>query len=304
MMSRDLARYVDQQRSLGFKFRVQHILLRGYVAFAEERGDRHIKSARVLAWAARAPSPEQRRNRLLTVRRFALAMHAENPRHQVPAADALGHAVAKRRSPYIYGADEIGRLLRAAAALQPTGSIRPTMYATLFGLLAATGMRIAEALALQLDDVTADGLVIRETKFQKSRLLPLHTTARQALDGYLVVRRSVTTLDRALFVSVASGALPYNTVRRIFLQLLDRINLRGTHSGRDPRIHDLRHTFAVRSLEQCRHDRAAVSRHLVALSTYLGHAHVTDTYWYLQATPVLMGQIAEAGEALLQGGAA
>ena len=304
MMSRDLARYVDQQRSLGFKFRVQHILLRGYVAFAEGRGDRHIKSARVLAWAARAPSPEQRRNRLLTVRRFALAMHAENPRHQVPAADALGHAVAKRRSPYIYGADEIARLLRAAAALQPTRSIRPTMYATLFGLLAATGMRIAEALALQLDDVTADGLVIRETKFQKSRLLPLHTTARQALDGYLVARRSLTTLDRALFVSVAGGALPYNTVRRIFLQLLDRTNLRGAHSGRDPRIHDLRHTFAVRSLEQCRHDRAAISRHLVALSTYLGHAHVTDTYWYLQATPVLMGQIAQAGEALLQGGAA
>jgi integrase len=246
MLSRYLARYVDQQRSLGFKFRVQHLLLRGYVAFAEERGDRHIKSARVLAWAARAPSPEQRRNRLLTVRRFALAMHAENPRHQVPAAAALGHAVAKRRSPYIYGADEIGRLLHAAAALQPTGSIRPTMYATLFGLLAATGMRIAEALALQLDDVTADGLVIRETKFQKSRLLPLHTTARQALAGYLVARRSLTTLDRALFVSVAGGALPYNTVRGIFLQLLNRINLRGAHSGRDPRIHDLRHNSGNR----------------------------------------------------------
>ena len=87
----------------------------------------------------------------------------------------------------------------------------------------------------------------------------------------------------------------------IFLQLLDRTNLGGAHSGRDPRIHDLRHTFAVRSLEQCRHDRAAVARHIVALSTYLGHAHVTDTYWYLQATPVLMGQIAEAGEALLAG---
>lgn len=100
MLSQYLTKYVDQQRSLGFKFRVQQILLRGYVSFAEERGDRHIRSARVLAWAARAPSPEQRRNRLLTVRRFALAMHAENPRHQVPAADALGHAVVKRRPPY------------------------------------------------------------------------------------------------------------------------------------------------------------------------------------------------------------
>jgi len=97
MLSRDLVRHVDQRRSLGFKFHSQHILLRGFVAFAERRGDRYIKNARVLACAAEAPSPVQRRNRLLTVRRFALAMHAENPRHQVPAADALGHAVAKRR---------------------------------------------------------------------------------------------------------------------------------------------------------------------------------------------------------------
>jgi integrase len=304
MLNRDLARYADQQRSLGFKFRVQEILLRGYVAFAEELGDRHIKSTRVLEWAARAPSPEQRRNRLLTVRRFALAMRAENARHQVPAADAFGHAVAKRRSPYIYSADEITRLLRAAGALQPEGLFRPSMYATLFGLLAATGMRIAEALTLQIDDVITDGLVVRETKFQKSRLLPLHATARLALDRYLVARQRLAATDRALFVSVAGRPLSYNTVRGVFLQLLDRTNLRGAHSGRDPRIHDLRHTFAVRSLEQCRHDRAAVARHIVALSTYLGHAHVTDTYWYLQATPVLMNQIAEAGEALLTGDAA
>jgi integrase len=304
MLNRDLARYVDQQRSLGFKFRVQNILLRGYVAFAEELGDRHIKSTRVLQWAAHAPSPEQRRNRLLTVRRFALAMRAENPRHQVPAADAFGHAAAKRRSPYIYSADEIARLLRASGALQPEGSTKAIMYATLFGLLAATGMRIAEALVLQIDDVIADGLVVRESKFQKSRLLPLHATARQALDRYLVARQRLAATDRALFVSVAGRPLSYNTVRGVFLQLLDRTNLRGAHSGRDPRIHDLRHTFAVRSLEECRHDRAAVARHIVALSTYLGHAHVTDTYWYLQATPALMSQIAEAGAALLRGDAA
>jgi integrase len=304
MLSQDLARHVDRQRSLGFKFRIQHILLRGFVAFAEDRGDKYVQSARVLAWAALAPSPEQRRNRLLTVRRFALAMHAEDQRHQVPPADALGHGVAKRRSPYIYSAEEIARLLRAAAALGPSRSIRPTMYATLFGLIAATGMRIAEALALQLDDVRMDGLLIRETKFHKTRLLPLHMTTRQALDRYLVARRSLATADRSLFVSVAGRALSYNGVRWVFLRLLDDTKLRGAHAGRDPRIHDLRHTFAVRSLEQCAHDGAAVARHVVALSTYLGHAHVTDTYWYLQATPVLMGQIAKASEALLLGGAA
>ena len=304
MLSRDLACYIDRKRSLGFKFHNQNVLLRGFVRFAEERGDRFISSARVLAWAARAPSPEHRRTRLLTVRRFALALHAENARHQIPQADALGRATPKRRSPYIYRSDEIVRLLRTAAALEPAGSIRPVLYTTLLGLIAATGMRIAEALALQLDDVTADGLVIRETKFQKSRLLPLHATVRQALDRYLIDRRKLSTADRALFISAGGRSLPYNTVRNVFLQLLDRIGLRGAHSGRDPRIHDLRHSFAVRSLEQCSHDRSAVARHIVALSTYLGHAHVTDTYWYLQATPVLMGQIAEAGEALLVGGIA
>jgi integrase len=304
MLSRDLARYIDQKRSLGFKFSWQNVVLRSFVTFAKESGDRYIRSARVLAWAAQASSPEHRRTRLLTVRRFALALHAENARHRVPAADALGYARVKRRPPYIYSPDEIVRLLHAAAALEPAGSIRPIMYTTLLGLIAATGMRIAEALALQLDDVTADGLVIRETKFQKSRLLPLHLTVRQALERYLGARRQVVVADRALFISVAGKSLPYNTVRRVFLQLLDRTKLRGAHAGRDPRIHDLRHTFAVRSLEQCRHDRNAVARHIVALSTYLGHAHVTDTYWYLQATPVLMGQIAEAGEALLTGGAA
>lgn len=210
MLSRDLACYIDQKRSLGFKFHSQNVLLRGFVRFAEERGDRYITSARVLAWAAGAPSPEHRRTRLLTVRRFALALHAENARHQIPQADALGRATSKRRPPYIYRSDEIVRLLRTAAALEPPGSIRPILYTTLLGLIAATGMRIAEALALQLDDVTADGLVIRETKFQKSRLLPLHATVRQALDRYLIDRRKVSAADRALFISVGGRSLPFN----------------------------------------------------------------------------------------------
>ncbi len=302
MLSQNLAKYVDIQRSLGFKFRVQHILLRGFVAFAEEHGDRDIKIARVLAWAVRAPSPAQRRNRLLTVRRFALAMHAEDGRHEIPPADALGHAVFERQPPYIYSPDEIARLIRAAGALRPAGSMRPLTYATLLGLLAATGMRISEALALQLDDVTADGLLVRQTKFQKSRLLPLHATTQRALDIYLSARAKQACLDRALFLSASGGPLPYNTVRNVFLQLRKAASLESPSSARKPRIHDLRHTFAVRSLEACRHDRDAVARHIVALSTYLGHAHVTDTYWYLQATPVLMKQIARDGEALLVGG--
>lgn len=219
----------------------------------------------------------------------------------MPAADALGRGHFERRSPYLYGTDEIIGLMRAAAQLRPAGSVRPLMYSTLFGLLAATGMRISEALALRLADVTDDGLMIRQTKFQKSRLLPVHDTTRRALDEYLEVRARLGTLDNALLVADTGRAPAYSTVVAVFLRLARSIRLRGGPGHRGPRIHDLRHTFAVRSLERCGHDRHTVARHIVALSTYLGHAHVTDTYWYLQATPILMGQIAIAGEALHRG---
>ena len=301
MLSQDLTRYADLHRSLGFKFRIQLSLLGNFVTFAEAHGDEFVRVDRVLDWAARAPSPPQRRNRLLTVRRFALAMQAEDARHEVPAAGALGHGTFERRTPHIYQPNEIARLMRAATQLKPAGSIRPLMYSTLFGLLATTGMRISEALALRLEDVTADGLTIRQTKFQKSRLLPLHETTQRALDEYLSVRARLGTLDGALLVSTTGKAPSYHTVVAVFLRLARSIGLRGEPGQPGPRIHDLRHTFAVRSLEQCRHDREAVARHIVALSTYLGHAHVTDTYWYLHATPILMGQIAEAGGALHRG---
>jgi integrase len=303
MLSEALTRYVDLHRSLGFKFRTQFSLLRNFVAFAEAEGDTFVQVARVLGWAARAPSPPQRRNRLLTVRRFALALRAEDPRHDVPAADALGRGLFERRIPHIYAPADIVRLMNAATQLKPSGSIRPLMYSTLIGLLAATGMRIAEALALRLDDLTEDGLVIRETKFHKSRLLPLHETTRRALDAYLSIRSRLGALDDALFVSTTGGGPAYSTVVTVFLQLARSSGLRGRVGQRGPRIHDLRHTFAVRSLERCENDREAVARHIVALSTYLGHGHVTDTYWYLQATPDLMRQICDAGE-LFHGGMA
>jgi integrase len=304
MLSDALTRYVDLHRSVGFKFRSQHLLLRNFVRFAEAHGDEFVQADRALKWAVQAPSPPQRRNRLLTARRFALALRAEDPRHELPAADALGRGRFERRAPHIYTSNELAALIKAATELRPSGSIRPLMYSTLFGLIAATGMRISEALALRLEDLTEDGLVVRETKFHKSRLLPMHETTRRALDSYLLVRRRLGTLDGALFVSNTAAAPAYSTVVTIFLQLARSIGLRGAPGERGPRIHDLRHSFAVRSLESCGRDREAVVRHIAALSTYLGHGHVTDTYWYLQATPILMQQIAEAGEAFHHGGAA
>jgi integrase len=228
-------------------------------------------------------------------------MHAENSRHEIPAADALGRGLFTRRIPYIYSPDDIRRLMAAAASLEPAGTIRPVTFTTLFGLLAATGMRISEALALRLSDITNDGLVIEKTKFKKSRLLPLHPSARRALDDYLAIRLRVATKSAALLIGNTGEAVAYPTVISIFLRLTRSIGLRGPSGRRGPRIHDLRHTFAVRSLERCPRDAAAVSRHIVGLSTYLGHAHVTDTYWYLQASPALMTDIADAGEALQRG---
>ncbi len=304
MLSNDLARHVALHYALGFRFRTQRILLQNFVAYAERRGDRFIRSARVLAWALEAPSPEQRRNRLLTVRRFAIAMHAEDVRHEVPAADALGRGLFKRRLPYIYSAEEVRRLMAAATSLPPAGTIRPLTYTMLFGLLAATGMRISEVLALRLGDVTEDGLIVGKTKFKKSRLIPLHPTTQKALDEYLTTRSQLATCSDALLIANTGAPPSYETASSTFRRLSREIGLRGGPGQPGPRIHDLRHSFAVRSLEACPCDRDAVSRHILALSTYLGHAHVTDTYWYLQATPTLMVQIAEAGEAFQRGGVA
>ena len=207
MLNQDIIRYLELRRAMGFKFRSQGSLLCNFVAFAEQRRDQFVCTPSVLDWAAQSPSPPQRRNRLLTVRRFALAMHAEDERHAVPPADALGCETFKRRAPYIYSQEDIARLLGAAAQLQPLESIRPATYSTLFALLATTGLRISEALALQVGDLTDDGLYIRETKFRKSRLVPLHETTQRALVGYRVLRARLGSADLALFLSQHGTAL-------------------------------------------------------------------------------------------------
>ena len=301
MLMQDVSRYVDLHRALGFKYRVQNGLLRNFAAFAEAQGDETVRTQSVLDWAGQAPSPAQRRNRLLTVRRFACAMRAEDNRHQIPPADAFGHVGFKRCTPHIFTREEIAAILKAAAQLTPEGSIRPATYTTLFALLVATGLRSSEALALKLEDVTEDGLIIRETKFRKSRLVPLHETTIEALERYLRLRGHLGTLETAVFVSLNGTALSYSTVVTVFIHLLRQIGLRAGPGHPGPRLHDLRHTFTVRSLEQCGNDPQAIKRHMTALSTYLGHAHISDTYWYLQSTPILMSQIARAGEALNKG---
>jgi integrase len=203
--------------------------------------------------------------------------------------------------PYIYSQDDIRRLLRV---LSQSGyrTLRRATYVTLFGLLACTGLRLSEALHLRYSDITADGLVIRRTKFRKSRLVPLHETARAALERYLEQRRAYAPLDDHVFISLRRKPLLVADAERTLRTAARKIGLRRESGQPRPTIHALRHTFAVRALEACPDDRDRISQHMVALSTYLGHSHVAHTYWYLDATPQLMTDISERCERFVAGG--
>ena len=204
---------------------------------------------------------------------------------------------ARRR---IYSDTEVQALMDHAAQLGPLGSLRPETYSTLIGLLAATGLRISEALSLRLQDFTADGLMIRKTKFRKSPLMPLHATTRAALEHYLAKRRHLATVEDHLFVSHRHKALKYCTVYQTFIRLLSAAGLPCQPSQSRPRLLDFRHTFASNALLTCPGGRDYSDRHMLALMTYLGRAHPSSTYWYLERSPRLMGDIAHACEHLLE----
>jgi integrase len=297
MLSAIVERHIALHRATGYLFRKQAVLLRLFARYAEAHGDDVVRAATAIAWAADAPTAGTRRGRLHVVRRFARIMRAEDPRHEVPPPDVFGPQ-PPRRAPYIFSAEEIRALLEAASELGPRGSLRPRVYTTMLGLIAATGLRISEALGLQLNDVTSAGLVVVNTKFRKSRLVPLHNTTCRALDSYLATRGKFASADTSVFLSERGTRLAYGTAISTFLGLVRGIGIHPGPGKRGPRIHDLRHTFAVRSLEQCAGNRRAVDRHMLALSTYLGHAHMVDTYWYLQATPRLLADVAAQSETL------
>ena len=179
--------------------------------------------------------------------------------------------------------------------MEPAGTIVPLTWHHLFGLIAVTGLRISEALALTLDDITPDGLIIRDTKFGKSRMVALRPTTWDAVNRYLVERCKESTPDGRLFV-LDNGRYPNSSrARAVFRNLAERVGIREPGAARGPTPHSLRHSFAVRSLESLE-PGTDPGRHMLALATYLGHAKVSDTYWYLESTPVLLHGIAEAAE--------
>ncbi len=297
MLIAHVERYILLRQTLGFKLREVSRILRAFAKFAVDKGDTHIRTATATDWAAMAPTPDARHIRLRNIVNLARFLHAEDPLHEVPFNPY--HTPKLRSLPYIYAPNEIVQIMEATNYLRESYPLHRQVYATLIGLIAATGLRISEALDLRFHDLLPDGVLqIRRSKFGKSRLIPLHPTAVEALDSYLIARRRLPVTDDHVFLSKKNLGLPYRTALDTF-RCLCRIAGIAAARTRPPRIHDLRHTFATRALEQCSMKRDEVARHFVALATYLGHVDIKYTYWYLEATPELMTDIAAAAEALV-----
>lgn len=291
--------YLAVRRLGGFTLSNNEYLLRSFVAYASAQGEPLIRTTTVVAWANLGPSLAQRHRRYQTVRQFATQVHLDDPRHEVPPAGYFGYRKT-RRPPRVYTATEIDQLLAAAAELPSSDTLTPHTYRTLIGLLAATGLRISEALALQIGDLSGDGLLIRKTKFQKTRLVPLHETARAGLEQYLRHPARPPSRTPWVFLSDRGRPLRYRDVHPVFRRLVVRARL-DRRGARAPTLHGLRHTFAVRALAATPTGRRHVGQAMRALATYLGHVSITSTYWYLEATPDLLAEVATVSERLLCG---
>jgi integrase len=291
-----LDRYLAMRKGLGYKYEKQTRRLANFVEFMEKRKATIITTRLAVEWATLPPDRHASwALRLADIRGFARHVANFDPRTEVPPVGTLpGWGRAK---PYIYSDAEIAILLKAALALPPENGLRRWTYYTLFGLFAATGMRLSEAIRLQRDDVDLDAgvLTVRLTKFGKSRLVPLHPTTRAALRQYADRRDSLlgSRCGATFFVATQGGRLFPQYVHQVFLRLSRDIGLRRRGDRTGPRVHDLRHRFAIRTLLGWYRNGKDVEQQLPVLSTYLGHTHMRNTYWYLSACPELMEEAAQ-----------
>jgi integrase/recombinase XerD len=300
MLAHAVKSYLAVRRACGFDLKGVGQRLRSFATYSEAAGKSLVCAQTAIEWAGLAGSLPLRARRLGEVIRFARYVRAEDSRHELPPA-VFGSEHRPRPVPYIFSQSEIEHLVQAA--FHPKyDDLRRDTYSTLFGLLACTGLRVSEAIHLCYEDITADGLVIRCSKFRKSRLVPLHETARAHLEHYLERRHQHPPFDDAhLFVSAHRKPLSVSNVEFAFHTAATKIALpRGPGHPRAT-LHSLRHTFAVRALETCPDGRDRITKHMVSLSTYLGHGSVAHTYWYLDATPELMRNIAERCEGFVAG---
>jgi integrase/recombinase XerD len=292
--------YLTLRRGLGFKLKRYGRFVREFTSWLESCGETRISTRLALQWATQPQhlQPAEWAARLSAVRGFARYWSAIDETSEIPAEGLLPFR-ARRTKPYLYSNTEIQQLLQAAKSMPAQFKLQPFTYYCLLGLLTVTGLRISEALNLELRDVnwTESLLTIRTSKFGKSRLVALDRTTKEVLAEY-AARRNHFFPDRptaAFFPSRTGARLDPGQVRRVFYYLSRKIGIRGALENRGPRLHDFRHRFSVETLLRWYRDGEDVRQRLPILSTYLGHGHVTDTYWYLSNTPELMEA---AGECL------
>ena len=294
--------YLTARRGLGFGLETAEGFLRNFASHADRIGhDGSVTIELAVQWArsSRSSNPAQAVRRLTVVRHFARYCALFDPATEVPPAGLLGR-VPRRSMPHIYTAAEMAALLKQASCLLPRHGLRPATYVTYFALLASTGLRLSEARRLTTDDADlVNGiLTIRETKFRKSRLVPLHPTTTQALGRYADRRDACLAAPRSqyFFRTEHSSRLTRTAVETTFRRIRQRLDWTGHGRTHQPRIHDLRHTFVVGRVLRWYQEGADVDRKILALATYLGHARVADTYWYCTAVPELLACTAQRFE--------
>lgn len=296
-LTEDGQAYVAMRRSLGFKLRRADLQMRQLLAFLRKRKAGRITTKLAVEFATqdRGNGPKTSKSRWALVRGFARYRAGIDPRTEIPPAGLLASA-SRRAKPYIYSDDEILRLARAALNRPSIVSLQPWTYHCILGLLAVTGMRVSEVLNLRCDhiDWTTGVLTVHETKFGKTRLVPLHSSTIAVLTFYAQRREKHLAQYNYgsapfFFVSKLGRRVHSTSLDRMFWELSEEIGLRAQYGGRGPRLHDLRHRFAVETLLRWYRAGCNVDRQMYVLSTYLGHTEPSRTYWYLSCAPELMG---------------
>jgi integrase/recombinase XerD len=300
MLAAAVQSYLSVRRAAGFSLREVGIHLRSFAAYSDAKGQHYVNSQTAIEWARQVSSVQSRARRLANVARFARYLQAEDALHEIPPP-VFGSERRPRPTPYILSEEQIRQLIQLAAQ-SGYRTLRRQTYSTLFALLSCTGLRVSEAIRLRYDDITQNGLVIRSSKFRKSRLVPLHETARAGLERYLQQRRPYAPFDDHVFISLRRKPLLIKDVDIAFRTVANKMGLPRGRGQRRPTPHSLRHTFAVRALQTCPDGRDHITQHMLMLSTYLGHSNAAFTYWYLEAVPELMRGIAERCEAHMGGG--
>ena len=292
-LARHLEKYLELRHCLGFKLRDATFELRKFVRFAQQAKAPFITTKLALDWATQPTGcqPTRYGNRLSMVRGFAEYLSAWDPRTEVPPTGLLPDRY-QRKTPYLYSDQQITQLIKAAQQIPSPKGLRAATCSTLLGLLAVTGMRLGEAIGLDRQDADLyQGLLrVRQTKFNKARWVPLHASTQAKLQQYVRLRDNIWPHppSQSFLLSERGTRLTGWSVRRWFICLSRQIGLRQPTDHCGPRIHDLRHHFVIETLRTWYQTNRDVEAHLPELATYIGHGHVSDTYWYIAATPELL----------------